>query len=76
MIDECLYKTTLIANTGYSFHQFFNHVDNYREPHFLYLTSKGIEATKRDSSAKGKSEGIAKLDMESDDEAGAGGEEG
>ncbi|KAG8624751.1 hypothetical protein KVT40_007818 [Elsinoe batatas] len=31
------------ANT---FHQFFNHIDNYNQPHFLYLTSKGYEATK------------------------------
>lgn len=28
------------------FHLFFNQIDNYRERHFLYLTSKGIEATK------------------------------
>ncbi|KAF4553367.1 tRNA pseudouridine synthase-like protein 2 [Elsinoe fawcettii] len=29
-----------------TFHQFFNHVDNFNQPHFLYLTSKGYEATK------------------------------
>jgi len=28
------------------FHLFFNQIDNYKERHFLYLTSKGIEATK------------------------------
>ena len=27
------------------FHLFFNQIDNYRERHFLYLTSKGMEAT-------------------------------
>lgn len=27
------------------FHQFFNHIDNYNQPHFLYLTSKGFAAT-------------------------------
>ncbi|THX94779.1 pseudouridine synthase [Aureobasidium pullulans] len=29
-----------------TFHLFFNQIDNYKERHFLYLTSKGIEATK------------------------------
>ena len=28
------------------FHSFFGHVDNYREPYFLFVTSKGVEATK------------------------------
>lgn len=44
-----------------SFHSFFTHVDNYRTPIFLYLSSKGLEAcgdtrsepnTKRDFSRK------------------------
>ena len=44
-----------------SFHSFFTHVDNYRTPIFLYLSSKGLEAcgdvrsepaTKRDMSRK------------------------
>lgn len=28
------------------FSRFFNHVDNFKEPYFLYVTSKGIDATK------------------------------
>ncbi|KAL1305805.1 hypothetical protein AAFC00_003968 [Neodothiora populina] len=28
-----------------TFHLFFNQIDNYRERHFLYLTSKGVDAT-------------------------------
>lgn len=27
------------------FHLFYNQIDNYRERHFLYLTSKGMAAT-------------------------------
>lgn len=27
-----------------SFHSFFTHVDNYRTPVFLYLSSKGLDA--------------------------------
>lgn len=34
------------TNWRYSFHQFFNHIDNYAQQHFLYLTSKGYEATR------------------------------
>ena len=28
------------------FGKFFNHVDNFKEPYFLFVTSKGLEATK------------------------------
>jgi tRNA pseudouridine38-40 synthase len=28
------------------FGRFFNHIDNFKEPHFLYVTSKSLEATK------------------------------
>ncbi|KAF7196252.1 tRNA pseudouridine synthase 1 [Pseudocercospora fuligena] len=28
------------------FSRFFNHVDNFKEPYFLYVTSKGLDATK------------------------------
>jgi tRNA pseudouridine38-40 synthase len=34
------------ANISSRFHLFFNQIDNYKETHFMYLTSKGIEATK------------------------------
>ncbi|ORY15161.1 pseudouridine synthase [Clohesyomyces aquaticus] len=32
---------------GNQFNTFFTHLDNYRDPTFLFLTSGGIEATKR-----------------------------
>lgn len=28
------------------FSRFFNHVDNFKEPHFLFVTSKGVDAIK------------------------------
>ena len=28
------------------FGRFFNHIDNFKEPHFLYVTSLGLQATK------------------------------
>ncbi|GAB7354457.1 hypothetical protein MBLNU459_g4940t1 [Dothideomycetes sp. NU459] len=60
-----------------TFHLFFNQIDNYKERHFLYLTSKGIEATRDPAGDKsGNGSKAAKLDVESDDEAGAGAEEG
>jgi tRNA pseudouridine38-40 synthase len=31
---------------GCRFNTFFTHLDNYRDPTFLYLTSGGIECTK------------------------------
>ncbi|KAF2766583.1 pseudouridine synthase [Teratosphaeria nubilosa] len=44
------------------FARFYNHIDNFREPYFLYVTSKGIEATrlgeKREKEVKG--ENVAK----------------
>lgn len=33
--------------TRYRFNTFFTHLDNYKDPIFLYLTSGGIEATKK-----------------------------
>ncbi|GAM87259.1 hypothetical protein ANO11243_052810 [Dothideomycetidae sp. 11243] len=41
-IYKRIYEEEASANT---FHQFFNHIDNYQQPHFLYLTSKGHAAT-------------------------------
>ena len=35
------------------FNSFFTHLDNYRDPIFLYLTSGGLAATKKASSNKG-----------------------
>ncbi|PSN74076.1 pseudouridine synthase [Corynespora cassiicola Philippines] len=32
---------------GNQFHGFFTHLDNFKDPTFLYLTSGGIEATKK-----------------------------
>ena len=37
------------------FGKFFNHVDNFKEPHFLYVTSMGLDAT---AGAKGVREAI------------------
>ena len=31
--------------TEHRFHQFFNHIDTYQQSRFLYLPSKGYEAT-------------------------------
>ncbi|TKX24365.1 tRNA pseudouridine synthase-1 [Elsinoe australis] len=41
-IYERIWEEEKSSNT---FHQFFNHIDNYNQPHFLYLTSKGFAAT-------------------------------
>jgi len=55
--------------TLFRFNTFFTHLDNYKDPTFLYLTSGGIEATKKlDSKAT-----QAKWD-DSDDENASGGE--
>ena len=49
------------------FGRFFNHIDNFKEPHFLYVTSKGLAATK---GAERKGEvGFAELEG-SDEEVG------
>jgi len=53
------------------FGRFFNHIDNFKEPYFLYVTSKGLEAT-QGSSRKG---GAEMKDLEGSDEEG-GGEDG
>ena len=49
------------------FHQFFNHIDNYKQPHFLYLTSKGIAAAKVERGTDGRMD-RAKFEEESDNE--------
>ena len=36
------------------FGRFFNHVDNFREGYFLYVTSKGLEAVKEAMAGGGK----------------------
>ncbi|KAI9659320.1 MAG: tRNA pseudouridine synthase 1 [Bathelium mastoideum] len=62
------------------FHSFFSHVDNYREPYFLFVTSKGVEATKEAKYGAVEKEGKVKVadGIESEDEEsegeGAGGE--
>ncbi|KAL2357926.1 tRNA pseudouridine synthase A [Cryomyces antarcticus] len=55
-----------------SFHQFFTHVDNFKEPHFLFVSSKGIPATQNAGAGSGKGTGKfrqPKLDVESEDES-------
>lgn len=53
------------------FNAFFTHLDNYKDPQFLYLTSGGIEATKKVHENKSIQK---KFQEESDDENMSGGE--
>jgi hypothetical protein len=54
----------------HSFHLFFNQIDNYKERHFLYLTSKGLEAIKgagkldEQRAAKSKNDGADAMEMQ------------
>jgi hypothetical protein len=34
------------SNAKTRFHTFFAQIENYREPHFLFLSTRGIEASK------------------------------
>ncbi|KAK0250610.1 hypothetical protein B0A54_14556 [Friedmanniomyces endolithicus] len=64
------------------FGRFFNHVDNFKEAHFLYVTSKGLDACRDaganagggDGKGKGKN-GVKAVSYESDGE-GQDGDEG
>ncbi|KAF1991065.1 tRNA pseudouridine synthase A [Aulographum hederae CBS 113979] len=62
------------------FHAFFAHIDNFREPHFLYLSSKGIAACPGRTTLQGKEKKGEKtkaaFDESSDDEDAAGAGEG
>lgn len=53
------------------FNTFFTHLDNYKDPQFLYLTSGGIEATKRKREDKSTQQ---KYEEDSEDENASGGE--
>jgi tRNA pseudouridine38-40 synthase len=53
------------------FNAFFTHLDNYKDPQFLYLTSGGVEATKK---SLGNKSAQAKFQEDSDDESMSGGE--
>lgn len=53
------------------FNAFFTHLDNYKDPQFLYLTSGGIEATKKRLGNKAIQ---AKFEEDSEDENMSGGE--
>jgi len=53
------------------FNAFFTHLDNYKDPQFLYLTSGGIEATKKSLENKSMQ---GKFQEDSDDENVSGGE--
>lgn len=53
------------------FNAFFTHLDNYKDPQFLYLTSGGIEATKKGLGNKAIQ---AKFEDDSEDENISGGE--
>ncbi|KAL1796723.1 hypothetical protein ACET3X_005263 [Alternaria dauci] len=56
---------------GNQFNTFFTHLDNYKDPQFLYLTSGGIEATKRKREDKSAQR---KYEEDSEDENASGGE--
>jgi tRNA pseudouridine38-40 synthase len=53
------------------FNAFFTHLDNYKDPQFLYLTSGGVEATKK---SLGNKSAQAKYEEDSEDENASGGE--
>lgn len=66
---------------GNAFHTFFNHVDGYKEPQFLYVSSKGISATKESNGENFGNPALAghamTIDSEDEDaEPGNKGEEG
>ncbi|EMD85820.1 hypothetical protein COCC4DRAFT_207194 [Bipolaris maydis ATCC 48331] len=56
---------------GNQFNTFFTHLDNYKDPQFLYLTSGGIEATKRKREDKSVQRNF---EEDSEDENASGGE--
>ncbi|KAF2030794.1 pseudouridine synthase [Setomelanomma holmii] len=56
---------------GNQFNAFFTHLDNYKDPQFLYLTSGGIEATKK---GLGKKSTQPEFEEDSEDENVSGGE--
>lgn len=62
----------------HTFHSFFTGLDNARSPQLLYLSSVGVEATKRtlEKDALTETAAAAKTDIESQDEGGAVNEEG
>lgn len=53
------------------FNAFFTHLDNYKDPQFLYLTSGGVEATKK---GLGNKSTQPKFEEDSEDENMSGGE--
>jgi tRNA pseudouridine38-40 synthase len=53
------------------FNTFFTHLDNYKDLQFLYLTSGGIDATKRKKEDKTV---VKKFEEDSEDENASGGE--
>jgi hypothetical protein len=60
MADRCVNR----------FHNLFNHIDNWKDPAFLWVSSKGIEATKAEVKAR-KTEGDVKEDVGSSSNASA-----
>ncbi|KAL6702661.1 tRNA pseudouridine synthase 1 [Coniothyrium glycines] len=56
---------------GNQFNAFFTHLDNFRDPQFLYLTSGGIAATKVEKDNKPAQ---GKFEEDSEDENASGGE--
>lgn len=60
-----------VVLTRSRFNTFFTHLDNYKDAQFLYLTSGGIEATKRTKENKSTQQ---KFEEDSEDENASGGE--
>jgi len=61
---------------GNAFHTFFAHVDNFREPQFWYLSSKGLDAVKDVDKGKVKGKGaVMSAGVGSEDEDGDGKDE-
>jgi tRNA pseudouridine38-40 synthase len=57
--------------TATRFSAFFTHLDNYKDPQFLYLTSGGVEATRKRLNHKATQ---PKFEEDSEDDNVSGGE--
>lgn len=68
-VNPSLCQTQML--TVLRFNTFFTHLDNYKDPQFLYLTSGGIEATKKRRDNKSAQ---PNFDEDSEDENASGGE--
>ena len=74
-IYERMFKEEAETN---QFHTFFSHIDHFKDPRFLYLSSGGLDVAKRQSIAPGEPKESANKPLpgadSSDDDEGAGSE--